>query len=53
MTKQQIKKMIYKDGWYKTSQNMKTQEDRKLFLEVADEFHNCIEVYKPFGLVEA
>lgn len=50
MTKSQIKEMINKDGWYKTSQEMKTQADRRLFLKVADEFQNSIKVYMPYGL---
>lgn len=53
MTKSQIKEMVETKGWYKTSQEMITQKDRKLFLEVADEFHNSIEEYLPFGLLTA
>jgi hypothetical protein len=53
MTKLQIKESVQKNGWYKTSQEMKSQSDRKLFLEVSDEFHNSINEYLPFGLLEA
>jgi hypothetical protein len=37
MTKQQIKQSIQKIGWLNTFDSLKTQEERQLYLELAQE----------------